>query len=238
MLSGETREYENESLHTDRPPHRGCCCRGADRLVFTTHPWMQGQGHPYSLCQHLKQVGLAFRVWAGDHGDRMPNQVSTNEMGSREILLAGDLAFAFRSLSNELSTPKVLHCPSDTDSVPAINFSDFDEKNVSYFLSVDALPNNPDLLLSGDRNITNGTRLVAGLLNVSSNATAGWNDKIHQKAGNVALADGGVQQLSINALKQFTKIQPDPTRLVLPRANRNPMDSLVTQNQESDESIP
>ncbi|HYG21145.1 MAG TPA: hypothetical protein VEH04_00075 [Verrucomicrobiae bacterium] len=175
---------------------------------------------------NLKQVGLAFRVWAADHGERMPNQVPAIEGGSMETLLAGDLVAAFRNLSNELSTPNILHCPSDADSVSVRSFLDFGDENASYFLSADASTSNPEALLAGDRNITNGTRLVAGLLNVSSNAPAGWNHKIHEKAGNVAFADGSVQQLTINGLKQVTTTQPDPTRLALPRANRQPMDPL------------
>lgn len=173
---------------------------------------------------NLKQVSLAIRVWAGDHGDRLPNQVSTNESGLMEILLAGDLATAFRSRSNELSTPKVLSCPSDSEFERAETFAILESTNVSYFLSLDASPNLPQNLLSGDRNVTNGTRLVAGLLNVSSNSPAGWNHKIHHKAGNVALSDGSVQQLSISGLKSLTTTQPDPTRLALPRANQNPME--------------
>lgn len=193
-------------------------------LLFPGHHGHKAKAARIYCINNLKQVGLGIRVWAADHGNRLPNQVSTNEGGAMEILLAGNLVSTFRNLSNELSTPTILHCPSDADVRPATAFPNLEETNLSYFLSVDALPSSSELFLSGDRNITNGTKLVAGLLNVSSNAPAGWNEKIHQKAGNIAISDGSVQQLSINGLKDFTKAQPDPTRLALPRANRNPMD--------------
>src|SRR5438093_954184 len=43
---------------------------------------------------HLKQIGLAARIWANDHQERLP--------------------FNFLAMSNELSTPEMLVCPSDT----------------------------------------------------------------------------------------------------------------------------
>src|SRR3984957_15053798 len=37
-----------------------------------------------SCVNNLKQVGLAFRVWAGDNSDRYPMAVSTNAGGALE----------------------------------------------------------------------------------------------------------------------------------------------------------
>ena len=67
-------------------------------------------------------------------------------------------------ISNELSTPKVLVCPSDERSAQT-NFSMqvgdastvqgqyFNNWEVSYFLGIDASENNPQMILAGDRNI-------------------------------------------------------------------------------------
>src|SRR5687768_17167936 len=68
---------------------------------------------------NLKNVGLAFRIFATDNGDRFPMGVSTNEGGSSEfagLTPANNANFIYRhfsSLSNELSTPKIVVCPSD-----------------------------------------------------------------------------------------------------------------------------
>ncbi|MBU6410293.1 MAG: prepilin-type N-terminal cleavage/methylation domain-containing protein, partial [Verrucomicrobia bacterium] len=35
---------------------------------------------------NLKQIGLAFRIWAGDNGDKYPMQVSTAVFGGMEDL--------------------------------------------------------------------------------------------------------------------------------------------------------
>src|SRR5947209_5943377 len=39
---------------------------------------------------NLKQDGLAYRIWAGDNGDKYPMQVSTNKGGSLEYVADGE----------------------------------------------------------------------------------------------------------------------------------------------------
>src|SRR5439155_174517 len=74
---------------------------------------------------NLKQVGLSFRIFANDNGDAFPMKVSTNQGGSSEYVPATantPVAFNFYHLyvmSNELSTPKVIYCPSDNYQTPA-----------------------------------------------------------------------------------------------------------------------
>jgi competence protein ComGC len=151
---------------------------------------------------NLKQVGLGFRVWSGDNNDKYPMLVSTNQGGSMELALAGDASATFQVMSNELSTPKILVCRNDSSRSYATNFtSDFKSINLSYFVGVDAVETNVTMLLSGDRNITNGTRLRSGMLELTTNQLSGWTSEIHQKAGNICLADGSVQQVSIFGLR-------------------------------------
>ena len=68
------------------------------------------------------------------------------------------------------------------------------------------------MFLSGDRNwastptannytsqyVNFGTNTSAAPLN-----TASWNDKVHQKNGNVTLSDGSVQQVSVSKTKDM-----------------------------------
>src|SRR5215510_11247827 len=63
---------------------------------------------------NLKQIGLAYRMWASDHQERFPWQVSTNEGGTLEDAPQGGALFHFQAISNELTTPKVLVCATDT----------------------------------------------------------------------------------------------------------------------------
>src|SRR5882672_5541366 len=67
----------------------------------------------------LKQVGLAFKVWAMDHNDLYPDQVSVTNGGTKEFVGTGIAYVHFLMMSNELNTPKILICTSDTNRIAA-----------------------------------------------------------------------------------------------------------------------
>jgi len=159
--------------------------------------------------QNLKQTGLSFRIWEGDNGDKYPMQVSVTNGGTMELALAGDVSGIFRSMSNELSTPKVLVCPNDTGRHYATNFTtDLNHQTISYFVGLDAEDKYPQMILSGDDNLeVNGVRVRPGILNLSTNASVEWTENErhglpqhwsiwnqHLRIGNIGLADGSVQQ--------------------------------------------
>jgi prepilin-type N-terminal cleavage/methylation domain-containing protein len=151
---------------------------------------------------NLKQVGLAYRVWEGDHGNNYPMCVSETNGGTMEFTTGLNAWRHFQIMSNELSTPRVLLCPvDDLRTMAATNFAFTSNSNISYFVGVDANELNPQLILSGDHNLTNGTPVRNGLLELTTNNPAGWTAKMHEKVGNVGLADGSVQQVSITGLR-------------------------------------
>jgi hypothetical protein len=102
----------------------------------------------------------------------------------------------FQVMSNELSTPKVLFCPAETDShrFLATNFTYLNNSNLSFFVGVDANETATNAILSGDRNITNGMPLKNALLELTTNRPSGWNSEMHRGIGNLVLADGSVRQ--------------------------------------------
>src|SRR5450759_4744363 len=112
---------------------------------------------------NIKQVGIAFRLWEGDNGDRYPMAVQTLFNGAKEkIYSASGLAPAgygltnvFVVMSNELSTPKILLCPSDSTRNAQTNFAalTYNDQNMSYFVCGDAAETYPQMILDGDRNI-------------------------------------------------------------------------------------
>jgi len=173
---------------------------------------------------NLKQVGLSFRIWSGDNQDRYPMKVANTEGGTAANLDNATLIYThFMVLSNELNTPKVVVCPADertarTNFFPTGTYGDFRNNTaVSYFLGRDADETQPQMLLSGDRNIGNGpggtignygysplATVVSGAryaLGTNQPTTFGWSDKMHQKQGNVCLSDGSVQQFSSAKLR-------------------------------------
>src|SRR5215471_5692191 len=74
---------------------------------------------------NLKQIGLSFRTWALDNQDRFPMTVTPDQggasehIGVRKLGQTGTSANSlgvygiFQVMSNELSTPAVVYCPSE-----------------------------------------------------------------------------------------------------------------------------
>src|SRR5438876_2727273 len=78
---------------------------------------------------NLKQIGLAARIWATDNNDVFPP--------------------GFLSMANELSTPKVLICPSDKARTATSDWRQFSTANVSYeYLNPNGTDNEPQVVLA------------------------------------------------------------------------------------------
>jgi prepilin-type N-terminal cleavage/methylation domain-containing protein len=196
---------------------------------------------------NLKQVGLAFRIWSGDNGDKYPMSVADTSGGAQKYVTKSGQAAApnspamvFMVMSNELSTPKVISCPSDSvygHGSAATNWNSYDVMGgnigaapsvagkISYFVNGDATETDPQVILTGDLNIgTVGTAAnttpagyafgnssasvrsqVAGQQLTSAawstaNSYWSWTQETHSKSGNLGLADGSVQSVSISGL--------------------------------------
>jgi len=180
----------------------------------------------------LKQIGVAFRVFSTDNGDRYPMNVSTNEGGSSEWLGANATAGAMDTwrhywvMSNELTTPRILLCAADSGRYEATNWNDMalkaTAKNaaISYGLAPEADETRPGMLLSVDRSVTgssinfvfNNTKAQRGNLGTNNNnlKTLRWDERgMHQNAGNAALSDGSVQQLTSARLRETIQNSQD-----------------------------
>jgi len=180
-----------------------------------------------SCVNNLKQVGLSFRIYANDNGDRYPMTVPGRDGGAAEDLTGVTMYRQFQVMSNELSLPKVVTCPSD-NRIAATNFAtagqggDYDSTRVSYFVGVDAVDTKPSMLLSGDRNMGDSPTtapasvLYVGRYEVGTNPiNVAWSDTQHQNAGNLGLADGSVQQVTRQALFQQLRNSGDAKNDIL-----------------------
>jgi prepilin-type processing-associated H-X9-DG protein len=189
-------------------------------LVFLPAITLRHRKSPWAFCtNNLKQIGLAYRIWSTDNGDKYPTTALTNRDGSLE-LAAGTNAFrAFQVMSNELNNPQVLLCPADNRTLPKnASFAGLQNTNLSYFVGLDTDETYPSMLLSGDRNLeTNGVAVGSGLLVLKQTNGLGFTAKIHNRAGNVGLADGSVQQVSIPYLQQLvSRSGTNVTRIAVP----------------------
>jgi prepilin-type N-terminal cleavage/methylation domain-containing protein/prepilin-type processing-associated H-X9-DG protein len=192
---------------------------------------------------NLKQVGLAFRTWALDNQDRYPMAVNAVDGGPANIPSlassgnAANMYQVFQVMSNELSTPKILYCPSEPESkrtqstsfatLAAANLIPYTNAlNLSYFVGVDANDPTPQMLLDGDHTFGSGTAnvnnpapaiwnsssgpgIASTAMTTTNNPTGAWTDSGHGKQGNVGLADGSVQGYSISGLRTAFKNSGD-----------------------------
>ena len=167
---------------------------------------------------NLKQVGLGFRLFAGDNSDSFPMQVQgrggiavvTPDMGGASscVGVAAETYGIFNVMSNELNTPKILYCVSEYESTRsnanAFGLTQFRNNfALSYFVGVDCNESYPTMFLAGDHNLGNNfnppTAQFPQLQCLGTNFTVtpwgntGFLDNMHSKQGNVAMSDGSVQ---------------------------------------------
>src|SRR5688500_3704660 len=123
---------------------------------------------------NLKNVGLAFRIFATDNGDRLPMEIPVTEGDSQESNINTiSTYYPFQLLSNELSTPKIIVCPSDAGKQEATNWTTHlkalstaaNNKGFSYSIGLDAAETFPQSFLSSDRNMTNNDTRKQATLN-------------------------------------------------------------------------
>src|ERR1041385_8837624 len=120
-----------------------------------------------SCTSNLKQVGLGHRLFSNDHGDKYTFAVTTTDGGTstdlNDYTKTGNAVEIYRSLSNELITPKVLVCNSDSGITKALDFLNNSANsfsggsdatgNLSYMAGTTADETKPQTILSADRNI-------------------------------------------------------------------------------------
>lgn len=121
---------------------------------------------------NLKQVGTAFRLYANDYDGKYPHSVSNSGV----FLTAANQPWSwFNMAGNELSSPRILVCPSD-DRSPALDFNSgvgaggattnsyVNRRNpaTSIFYGAEAREDNPNLIVVGDRNLSTATAGAGG----------------------------------------------------------------------------
>src|SRR6185436_1346873 len=112
-------------------------------LPLLVHPHRQtrARAERINCVNNLKQIGLAARIYANDHECRFPWMVSTNfnpthTSGTLELTNSPQVFLHFRAMSNELNTPKLLHCRSDVTRSRTQDFDSLSNSNLSYFVGL------------------------------------------------------------------------------------------------------
>jgi hypothetical protein len=122
----------------------------------------------------LKQVALGFRMWSNDHGDQFPWQVPVADGGTKEFANLPSPEIHFIAVSNELNSSKILTCSKDTKRARTNSWQGFTRANLSYFVGHDADEAKPNTILSGDRNVSTNSSILAGILTVQDAGKLRW----------------------------------------------------------------
>ncbi len=134
---------------------------------------------------NLKQIGLAARIWATDNNDVYPS--------------------GWLAMTNELSTPKILVCPSDKARTAANEWRQFSSANVSYeFLNPNGTETEPQVVLA--------------------------RCPIHNHA---CLSDGSVQQLGKG--RSIARNANDGKYYIVGQPRSNPDGDTLDQQQKREE---
>jgi competence protein ComGC len=176
------------------------------------------------LCfNNLRLIGRAVQMWAGDHNQQPPARTLTSngglmpDSGTRPGRAWADYSY----ISNQLGTPKILACPSDTGVRRATDFgsssasgllnSSNRDNAVSYVVGLEAVGDGPRSWLSGDRNLGGVNPASASCsarvnnansINTFPSTPIAWtNGAVHGEFGHVLLMDGSVEFTSTPQLK-------------------------------------
>jgi prepilin-type N-terminal cleavage/methylation domain-containing protein len=158
---------------------------------------------------NLREMGLAFNVFAHDHESRFPMQVATNTGGAMEYvqrgyLTQGEFYFTFRifqTISNELVAAQHLVCPVDTTRSGTNTFANINNRNLSYFVGVNAQPGGSTMILAGDRNIAPEMVRPVSIYHLYNNSLE-WSSDLHRFKGNLLFADSHVELTKSPILRQ------------------------------------
>jgi hypothetical protein len=149
-----------------------------------------------------KQIGLAFRMWANEHAERFPMNLTAAEGGTKEMAFQGFPLSSFLIISNEISHPKPLTCPEDKKRKPATDFAQLTAGSLSYFLGLDSSESRPQSILTGDRNICINGQPTKGFVMITNWAAVSWDATIHNREGHIGLADGSAHQVTVNLFQK------------------------------------
>lgn len=191
-------------------------------VICACLPLLKDKAKFMSCRNTLKASECAFWIWAGDNKDKFPMELSTNSGGAKEPLLEGKLSEVFLVVSNELCTPRILVCPADIRT-SVTNWSQFNNRHLSYFIGIDATYNtnfadaSMSRILFGDRNLTNKNITDKNILQLTPGQAAGWTSELHNNRGNVCRANGEVLKLNNSQLDMALQTTDLATnRLVIP----------------------
>jgi prepilin-type N-terminal cleavage/methylation domain-containing protein len=192
------------------------------------------RGRRISCVNNLKQMSLAELIWINDNERGSTHwRVYDTDGGTRPVTgqKPGNAWFEYAWISNELTSPKILACPSDKGVLVASDWREYTSGTyrpnaTSYAINVDAgagaggviipLERAQQHIIFLDRNINflpqgncsaniNNTVAINGTRDVPSTYSAyRWTNAVHGvDAGNVTVLDGSAHQTTSAGFRDF-----------------------------------
>jgi type II secretory pathway pseudopilin PulG len=150
-----------------------------------------GRVNKIKCANNLKGIGMAASSFAVNHDGQFPPVSNSTKSDKTNIAIEA----LFTVLKDEIITPKILTCRSDTRE-ESTNWSTLSHTNISYFLRISPSSTNIRSLYSGDRNLTlNGAQVAPGPVKFPRDAVPTWDKNLHKNHGNLLMSDGSVHQL-------------------------------------------
>lgn len=206
------------------------------------------KGRRISCINNLKQMGLAELLWINDNEKNSTHwRVYQTDGGTRpdpgQPNKAGNAWTEYAYISNELTSPKILACPSDKGVLIAgdfreyVGFAQYRANATSYAINMDAgaagggviipLDRAQEHIMFLDRNINftasggcsaqvNNTVAISGQQDVPSSFNAySWTNAVHGvNAGNLATLDGSAHQTTSQSFREFACHSDDAGNIV------------------------
>ena len=184
-----------------------CVIAAAILLGVILSPAPNGKGkNTISACvNNLRQIALAQFTWASEHSsESQPTNFPTINAKVLQQPTSRDLAFFYRSLSNEIVNPRILACPADKRR-PSETFATLDTNSISYFANVDAsMSGNPEAVWNGDRHLQSASPRQTAVLTLRTNLDMSWDPTLlHKTIGNLSFVDGSVVKASKRELNDY-----------------------------------
>jgi len=202
-------------------------------LLFLARHRVYSSSHRISCANNLKEIGVAYRLWASDNGDLTPAEQKVAKGGWGDFLTNADQGLIcwtnYVLMQNELGqSPKLVLCPTDERRAAADFATNFkDNTHLSYFVGVSANDEHPQSIQGGDRNLGPGTEPDSDYgfspksgkgndVALPISGPVSWSLKMHSAgwrpgAGNILIADGSAQQASSTSVSRNWLRNADPT---------------------------
>lgn len=151
-----------------------------------------------------KATFIGLHNYASAHDGKFPTSIPVEDLRAAQGQADSVLVLYFRAAAKELDFPGWLWCPGEAERKFSTNWATLSRSNISFFLSLDAQRDSPEMILMGDRHFEPQPPKSGARLELTHASQVRWGRAPHDGIGHVTLADGSVQRSSKDLAKFVT----------------------------------